>query len=352
MTMAAPWLDETLKEVSRSFYKTVRVLPGAVRPQIGLAYLLARATDTLADTEAVPVSERLAALEALRARIEGAGTGRLDFTPFLSTAAVQAGPRPGVATAGERRLLTRIEGALDLLGTFARSDQDLIRELLRVITSGQELDVRRFGRAPAVGGAPAAPEVVALRTDAELEDYIHRVAGCVGEFWTRICRAHLFPEARLDEAWLIERGVRFGKGLQLVNVLRDLPRDLRAGRCYLPEDRLAEAGLRPADLLEASSLGRLRPCYDAYLDRAAACLEAGWAYTNALPRGQVRVRLACAWPILIGVRTLSLLRRGQVLEPGARIKVTRPEVRRLLFNSVVCYGWPAAWDRLFQSARR
>ena len=35
-------LNELLKQTSRSFYLTLRVLPAAVRPQIGLAYLLAR----------------------------------------------------------------------------------------------------------------------------------------------------------------------------------------------------------------------------------------------------------------------------------------------------------------------
>ena len=43
-------LTELLRDVSRSFYLTLRVLPRPVRPQIGLAYLLARATDTIADT--------------------------------------------------------------------------------------------------------------------------------------------------------------------------------------------------------------------------------------------------------------------------------------------------------------
>jgi len=35
-------LTGLLRDVSRSFYLTMRVLPGAIRPQIGLAYLLAR----------------------------------------------------------------------------------------------------------------------------------------------------------------------------------------------------------------------------------------------------------------------------------------------------------------------
>src|SRR2546421_7885652 len=72
-------LTDLLKEVSRSFYLTLRLLPGAIRPQIGLAYLLARATDTIADTGLVPLAQRLQALQALRERILGTRAGRLDF---------------------------------------------------------------------------------------------------------------------------------------------------------------------------------------------------------------------------------------------------------------------------------
>ena len=170
--------------------------------------------------------------------------------------------------------------------------------------------MRRFAGA-------SARSLVALRTDEELDDYTYRVAGCVGEFWTKMCRAHLFPEAPVDDAFLLANGVRFGKGLQLVNILRDVAADLRQGRCYLPAERLAELGLKPADLLQPANEPRLRPLYHGYLDRAEAHLLAGWAYTNALPRGCVRVRLACAWPILIGRETLKLLRAGNAARPGA-----------------------------------
>ena len=69
-------LTDLLRSVSRSFYTTLRVLPRPIRSQIGLAYLLARATDTIADTEIVPVQNRLDALDQLRARVLGTGTAR------------------------------------------------------------------------------------------------------------------------------------------------------------------------------------------------------------------------------------------------------------------------------------
>ena len=336
-------LTDLLKSVSRSFYLTLRVLPGGVRSQIGLAYLLARATDTIADTELVPVAERLAALGELRARILRQSGARLDFQRFT---------RADNATAqskAERVLLERIEEAITVLASFSAEDQQRIREVLDTITSGQELDLRRFGGTPKPMEG-AIPTVLALASDSELDDYTYRVAGCVGEFWTKMCRAHLFPRAALDDSFLLSSGVRFGKGLQLVNVLRDLPKDLRLGRCYLPSARLAELNLAPSNLLDPSNERRLRPLYDRYLDLASEHLAAGWAYTKALPRGCVRVRLACAWPVLIGVRKLARLRAGNVLDPAHRIKVSRAEVRQIMLRSLLRYPCASAWDRQFSDA--
>jgi farnesyl-diphosphate farnesyltransferase len=328
-------LSGLLRDVSRSFYLTLRLLPGPVRPQIGLAYLLARTTDTIADTELVPLEQRLQSLQDLRERIQGQRRTPLELGSLVRR---QGSP-------AERILLERCEESLALLETLAPADRQLVAEVLQTITSGQELDLRRFG-----GASDKA--IVVLRTDDELEDYTYRVAGCVGEFWTKLCLAHLFPNAALDKAFLLSNGVRFGKGLQLVNILRDLPADLRRGCCYLPAERLASLPLAPADLLEPANEPRLRPLYDAYLDRAEAHLRAGWAYTNALPQGSVRLRLACSWPILIGLETLKLLRTGKVLDPRQRIKASRQRVRQLRLRSVLLCPWRGAWERQVTAARR
>jgi farnesyl-diphosphate farnesyltransferase len=326
---ASELFGKLLKDVSRSFYLTLRILPSAVRNQIGLAYLLARTTDTIADTEIVPIERRLLFLDELRNRINGTNAQPLNFTTLAQNQGATA----------ERVILERVEESIALLNSCSEIDRKLIREVLNTITSGQELDLRRFGTA-------TRQNVIALETETELDDYTYRVAGCVGEFWTKMCRAHLFPDAVVDDKFLLENGVRFGKGLQLVNILRDLPKDLAQGRCYLPRQQLEERGLTADKLLSPVVEPALRPVYDAWLDRADAHLKAGWTYTNALPRGQVRVRLACAWPVLIGMETLALLRRGNVLEPSERIKVSRRSVRRIIRRSIVWYPFPAAWKRL------
>src|SRR5712692_2797935 len=124
------------KQVSRSFDLTLRVLPAAIRLQIGLAYLLARATDTIADTRFVSVETRLQALQALRDRILGKKTASLDFGEIArcqekegesGQSGEASGPRNSPqgpdASSAERILLERIEETLLLLNRFSATDQ-------------------------------------------------------------------------------------------------------------------------------------------------------------------------------------------------------------------------------------
>ncbi|MCC6231502.1 MAG: squalene/phytoene synthase family protein [Verrucomicrobiales bacterium] len=326
-------LTDLLRDVSRSFYLTLRVLPEPVRAQIGLAYLLARATDTIADSDLVPVADRLALLRLLRDRILGGHDEPLDFT----------GLAEGQALPAERALLERIEEAIEVLAGFSCFDRCCVREVITTITSGQELDLVRFQDADST-------RIVALETQEELDDYTYRVAGCVGGFWTRLCRAHLFPDTALDLARYVDDAVRFGKGLQLVNILRDLPGDLRKGRCYLPADGLARHGLQPEDLLDPAREPRLRPLYREHLATASAHLEAGWRYTCTTPVSQSRARLACALPLLIGAETVSLLGAGNnVLDPTRRIKVPRPRVRWIMVRSVALVPFRRRWEAMFRT---
>ena len=323
-------LQELLKQTSRSFYLTLRVLPAAVRPQIGLTYLLARTTDTIADTELVPLEQRLDALQKLRERILGESSAPLNFGGLAQRQGLPA----------EQLLLEKVEDSLAQLQTLSPADLKLVRNVLTTIISGQEMDLRRFAKA-------FSRKIIALETEAELDDYTYRVAGCVGGFWTKICRAHLFPNARLDDELLMANGIRFGKGLQLVNILRDLPADLRKGRCYLPSIELDEARLMPVVLLSPANEARFHPFFNRYLDLAESHLMAGWDYTNSLPFWQVRVRLACTWPILIGIKTIRRLRAANVLELQQGIKISRGEVYRILLWSTLGYPFPGLWRKLF-----
>ena len=322
-------LNDLLRDVSRSFFLTLKLLPGAVRQQIGLAYLLARATDTITDTGAISLERRLETLNRLRGAILQGAKERFEVAEI----------RAHQSSEGERVLLERIGDALTMLANTEAEDRRLIQNVLETITSGQELDLRRFSNA-------TSGSVVALKTADELDDYTYRVAGCVGEFWTRICVRHLSPRPSVGLENLIEKGVRFGKGLQLVNILRDVPADLRMGRCYLPEERLRAVQLRPEELLNPANEERVRPVYDELLKGAQEHLNVAWSYVLDLPRSWFRLRLACALPVLIGVKTLNKLRDGDVLNPDTKIKVSRQDVKRIVRLLVLLYPMNSAWRNL------
>ncbi len=317
--VAAPeLLRDILPGVSRSFALSLRVLPRSLRRPFGVTYLVARAADTIADTRALPPSTRLAALHALRESL-GAGAGP---APTLE------GSTSGGHTPAERTLLARLPDVLAAYRALEPGDRERALAVLLTLTQAMVEALERFP-------PEMADRVGAFDTRADLDRYTHLNAGCVGEFWTEMVVAHRPQCAAWDLPAMRLRGARFGQGLQLVNVLRDLPRDLRIGRCYLPASELAALGLVPQDLLNAASLPRVRPLLDALIDEALLRLDEGRAYTLAVPRREARLRLASLWPLLIGLGTLARLRRAEnLLDPAVTVKVSRGEVRWLLARSL------------------
>ncbi|HSL47889.1 MAG TPA: phytoene/squalene synthase family protein [Candidatus Deferrimicrobiaceae bacterium] len=310
-----------LRGVSRSFYLSLAVLPRAVRPTIGLAYLFARASDTIADTRLIDRAARIAHLEALRGALGGAP----DPGPLRAVVSATAAPQ---ALPAERALLERLPECLAAYRALPPADRARVHAVLGTIIEGQVQDLRLF---------PGEDEgkLAALETREDLDRYTYLVAGCVGEFWTEVHVAHRPRLRHWDLPRMRALGIRFGKGLQLTNVLRDVPRDLRHGRCYLPRQDLARWGLEPRDLLDPGRAAAARPLLREWLDTALDHYEAAWQYTFAIPRREARMRLACAWPLLIGLRTLDLLAASpNWLDPAITLKVPRVRVYGLMAHSL------------------
>src|SRR5438093_7144182 len=313
--MPSDLLGDLLRQVSGSSYLSLAVLPRALREPLGLAYLLARAADTIADTRLVARAERLGHLETLRRSCAG--------EPADAGALARA-CAPQQASGPERHLLERVPEALVRVAALPPSDQHEVRAVLATLTSGMIFDLTRF-RGEDAGG------LAAIETLEELDHYTFLVAGCVGSFWTVL---HIAHRPRLGD-WALremsEQGVSFGKALQLTNVLRDVPGDLAHGRCYLPARELAALGLGPRDLLEPAGAARALPLYRRLLGLALEHCNVAWDYTLAIPRLAWRMRLACAWPLLIRLATLAdLAAHPNPLIVPAPLKIPRRAVRGLL----------------------
>jgi farnesyl-diphosphate farnesyltransferase len=297
-----------LKRVSRSFYLSIRFLPVRIRPAIAIGYLLARASDTIADTNKFEPIFRLETLDSVLTALQGR---TIDLAQRVSLC-VDAQP-----SGAEKELLKQLMALVAYAGRLVPSHQELVREVLSKIVRGQRLDIERF---------EMADSLHALRNADELEEYAYLVAGSVGEFWTRICALEWASYSRTAKPELERLGVEFGKGLQLVNILRDFSADIAQGRSYLPVDdpRLVKQNLELA-----------RPLFLEWQGRAWRYLHSAWAYVCAVR--PTRVRFACALPVLIGARTLRKLDGPRVI--GA--KISRPEVYWLMMLSSIAASIPS-----------
>ena len=280
-------LDSLLKEVSRSFYLSLRFLPSSVRGYLSIAYLLARATDTIADCES-------AGTPASRHDLLARWPTQENLEFFRQVAALN------VDHPGEQRLLRCLPEVFSALNESETTGRQLIQKVLGYIIQGQKQDLLKF---------PGA-----FTTSAELEEYTFLVAGCVGQFWSEILAWKIPGWAKAPDADMIALGKRYGQGLQLVNILRDSERDSLNGRTYLPGP------------------GTLEQRRAHWIPIAREWLAAGKTYVSQLNGWRLRFTADLPWQL--GLATLD-----KIAASSERAKVSRSQVRQIFLRSL----WHQTW---------
>lgn len=316
---------QLLASVSRSFYLTLKALPRELREPISLAYLLARTADTIADTATVPAEARLRCLDLYEALVrQDDETTRRDLAAVL-----MADFAPRQDDAAERKLMERFADGLAWLRTMRGAALEAIQQVLGHIIHGQKLDIQRF---------PADGTLRCLQSAGELNEYTWLVAGCVGEFWTQMCASE--KPGALDAAVPLTQmqtwGAALGKGLQLINILRDVGEDVRDGRCYLP-------GVPPEAVL--ADTAALRPAWQAWMQTCREHLGSGLHYVRHVADG--KLRYATALPLLLGIKTISRMEAASWAEVVKGVKISRLDVAFILAEAVVACRSPEALTRLY-----
>lgn len=176
-----------------------------------------------------------------------------------------------------------------------------------------------------------------MRTFEDLLQYCYHVAGVVGVMMAWIMGVR-------DPATL-DRACDLGLAFQLTNIARDVIEDADAGRVYLPEIWLAEAGL-PREAVADPARRR-----DAYALAVRLVREAEPYYVSAR-WGMARLPFRSAWAVgaARGVyREIGrkLVREGLVAWDG-RLSTSRGEK----LNQVVRGAGAAAWGRTIDQVRR
>lgn len=114
-------------------------------------------------------------------------------------------------------------------------------------------------------------------TMAALEDYCYRVAGSVGEMLIPI----LHPDPT-DE--LIQAGIQLGKGMQIVNMIRDVGQDMTLNRRYLPLEVFDRHGYTLTMFHNQEVNERFKAVIDDLTDQADLWFTEGLAYVDQYPK--------------------------------------------------------------------
>ena len=295
---------EILKGVSRSFYLSLRLLPRLMQGPLSLGYLLARASDTIADSEEVDVTVRVQCLSMFEAAMLG-GEARKELIKLLEKKFVTAQNNPK-----ERMLLERLN---DIFAWYDSSWEwvwSALQQLMQTIVRGQAFDLERFAKD---GGGK-------IQSGKELMEYCYMVAGSVGEYWTEVGYRTDSSFSSMKREKLEAFGISFGQGLQLVNILRDAPVDMHEGRIYLPNANVA----REAELIKEAKRWR---------KRARTLVQKGYVYSKSLR--QKRSRIAVALPALLADETLNLLDKADLEDWQKGVKVSRKTVRRCVIRAAL-----------------
>ena len=100
-----------------------------------------------------------------------------------------------------------------------------------------------------------------------------------------------------------------------------------------------------------ANLPKFRPILNRLIRLATEHLDQGWIYTMAIPRSEIRQRLACMWPILLAGETLKRVATApDLLNPAVNVKVPRSVVYRVMALTALTrangYVGTTYWARL------
>ncbi len=307
-------LNTLLKHTSRSLYLSVRILPKNIRPAFGLAYLLCRYADTIADTSLLPAEQRVYWIQQFPLIVRTKDTTRQqELTMALS--GTSENPY-------ETALITHLADCLRALDKIPSAQQAFIFDVVDAVCEGMKIDLMAFAHTP-----HAAPQAFLL--DSDLTHYCRLMGGKPGLFWSQLIY-HTVPVS-CPQTIFYNLGQQIGDSLQIVNILRDLPRDIAQGRCYFPLTDLEKNNLTPTDLQQAAKSAMFSPIQQKWTQWGKDNLTQAVTYYRAIPKTAWRIRAAVAWPMLWTADTFhKLANTPDLLNPQKRVKIPRSQIYKTM----------------------
>lgn len=314
--------------VSRTFALTIPSLPKQLRVPVTNAYLLCRIADTIEDDADLDVGRKKQFGEQFVRVVEG----QEPACAFASRLVPLLAPQ---TLADERKLIEHTAEVVQVTHGLTLPQRRALTRCVALMSAG----MHRFQDC-------AGPQ--GLEDMQRMDEYCYFVAGVVGEMLTE-----LFSDYAKDIAarrpQLLKLAPSFGQGLQMTNILKDIFDDRGRQICWLPRSEFglsAETGQLESRLDLVGSLDQraFREGLERLVVVAHGHLRNALEYTLLIPARHRDVRRFCLWALGMAVPTLRNIYRTPEFASGADVKITRPQVRRI----VRAYGFFAGNDRVLR----
>ena len=298
--------DRALTDVSRTFALTIPQLPSQVRYVIGNAYLLCRIADTIEDEPSLDIQHKrqfLARFSDVVRRKASVHSFATELTPMLSIETPEA----------ERELVSKSP----LVVGF---NQDLPPGMRKPVEKC--LETMCHGMAEFVDTGPDG-----LPSIKHVERYCYYVAGAVGEMITDVfCDYSTDIASKHEEMFSLSS--KFGRGLQLVNILKDHNEDLVRGVSWLPHKSLYRKNKANSRRHHDRDVTKTR-IVD-LIRRAKECLDAALRYILLIPSSERGIRKFLVWTVGLAALTLRRMMLNPLFRKAEEIKVSRRQLSAMI----------------------
>jgi farnesyl-diphosphate farnesyltransferase len=309
---------EMLPRVSRTFAPTIRMLPEKLYVPVTVAYLLCRIADTVEDEASLGMEEKKELLTVFSDIFEK------DDQPARSIF------KNGTAGVEEHNADVFLMHNLDrVLHVFDSFTPDVRKKIGKWVVE-MSIGMRKFAQ------SKDRRKFQFLRNMKELDEYTYYVAGTVGHLLTALFE-HFSEKITPNVVKRMELfSESFGKGLQMVNIIRDMAGDLRRGQSYIPEDILYKYELTRQSIFEAQNRGKAEKLFEELIAITIEHLDQAIAYVVTIPKEEHRIRLFCLLPLFWAMRTLQTIQLNTLaLLETDKVKISRRVIKVEFYKSMV-----------------
>jgi len=303
---------DMLPRVSRTFAPTIRMLPKGLSLQVTVAYLLCRIADTVEDSAALSIDDKKHMLDSYAEIFRNLDNEAEYINYFMSMVPRLPQQCP------DDELVYNLQTVHEVFGTFSPIMRHHISRWVIEMSQGmgkyaQSALKKRF---------------TFLDTMNELDEYTYYVAGTVGYLLTELFSYYsnrITPAIKSKLEGLAES---FGKGLQLVNIIRDMKNDLVRGQSYIPEELLLKYNLDRESIFREENSEQAEALFNELIKNAVNHLDNALAYILHIPKDERRIRLFCMLPLFWAMRTLQTIQENTLgLLKNDKIKIPRKIIR-------------------------